>query len=398
MRVAFTTLAPFISGAERSLQITLRHLPAAGVTPLVIGPAGAAIVPWCEQNDVPFLPCPLSQRDKWRPLRWWRSIRRLRFLLRAHRVDVVHANQMWTYPAAGAAAGALGVPRVCHLRDEADPPTLRWCCASAPEAVVCISRHIARQAEAAWLAGGVGAGPAARPRIEVRLNPADLSDTADPADRDTLRADARRKFGVPTEAVTFGFIGQIRSVKGLLELLEALAGLSTARPWHLLVAGRDPTPGAAYEQLCRDRAGRPDLAGRVSFAGFLDDTAPFYRAIDVAVVPSLAEPLGRVPIEAAAFARPSIAFAVGGLPETIRDGRTGWLVPAGDFVEFRNAADRFAGRPDAAAGTAARAWVETVADPMEYAQYLASLYRQLLAPAVGPTDLLSEPCNACPAN
>jgi glycosyltransferase involved in cell wall biosynthesis len=369
-RVAFTTLAPFISGAERSLQVTVRHLPAAGVAPLVIGPPGAAIAPWCRESDVPFLACPLAFRDKWHPFRWWWSVRQLRGLLRRHRVDLVHANQMWSYPAAGAAGHDLGLPRVCHLRDEANPETLHWCCVAGVEAVVCISTHVARQARAAWPSERSG------PMLETLLNPVELPELYDALEQRRLRSESRRRLGIPDGVTVLGFIGQIRAVKGLLGLLDVLAALPTRR-WRLLVAGRDPEPGANYEKRCRERAEQPDLAGRVQFLGFLEDTASFYQAIDLAIVPSQEEPLGRVPLEAAAWARPSLAFAVGGLPDVVQHGETGWLVPAADWAALAQALVRFLEQPDPEIGEAARAWVEQAANPAQYAQRLAAFYGRL---------------------
>jgi hypothetical protein len=247
IRVAYTTLAPFVSGAERSLQVTVQHLPADRIAPVVVGPPGSKFIPWCADNGVPYLAAPFAFRDKWHPIRWWHSVRRLRDLFREQRIDVVHANQMWSYPAAGVAARGLGLPTVCHLRDESTPETLRWCCPAPPAAAICISRHIARQAAAAWPDGP------GRPRIETLINPVEVVGSLDPdsiPDEDRLvcdgvdmpdpptadldqrhQAQARRTFGVPVGATVFGFIGQIREVKGLLGLLDVLAGLRGHRPW-----------------------------------------------------------------------------------------------------------------------------------------------------------------------
>jgi len=109
----------------------------------------------------------------------------------------------------------------------------------------------------------------------------------------------------------------------------------------------------------------------------LDNTDTLFQAIDLAVVPSLAEPLGRVPLEAASFARPSLAFAVGGLPDTIRHAETGWLIPPQSAALHRALLDFFEDpRPET--GLAARAWVEQVAEPGRYAARLADLYQQLM--------------------
>lgn len=371
IRVAFTSLAPFISGAERSLQVTLRHLPAVGVEPAVIGPTTSKLVTWCERQGIPFLSCPLAFRDKWHPIQWWSSVRRMRALLREYRIDLVHSNQMWSYPAVGTAARELGLPRVCHLRDEVESNVLRWCCHATPELAIGISSHIARQAEVAWK-DGTG------PRIATRINPVELPPRLEPNDDLRLRAGARQSLKIPVDAIVFGFVGQIRAVKGVLGLLHSLSQLPRERPWLALIAGRDNDPGAPYEKLCRERAACPDLVGRVHFLGYLDDLTPFYRAIDVAVVPSLEEPMGRIPLEAASFSRPSLAFSVGGLPDVIQDRKTGWLVPANNWSALTDAMSNVTNGGVSEFGIAAREWVEEVADPVRYAHWLANLYRDLL--------------------
>ena len=68
------------------------------------------------------------------------------------------------------------------------------------------------------------------------------------------------------------------------------------------------------------------MEDKVKFCGFLDNTQTFYHACDLITMFSIEEPLGLIPLEAAVNYTPTIANAVGGLPETIQDGKTGWLV------------------------------------------------------------------------
>jgi glycosyltransferase involved in cell wall biosynthesis len=371
IRVAFTTLAPFISGAERSLQVTLTHLPAAGVQPLVLGPRSTGMQDWCSGAGVPYAPVALAPRDARHPLRWWRSVYALRRILRQSAIDVVHSNQLLSYPAVAAAAGSLRLPRVCHLRDETSPEALRWWCRDVPDTLIAISRHIAGQAGRAWPDGD-------GPEVLIMMNPVLLPAPHTPEGDARQRRDARAAWGLPPDALVFGFIGQIREVKGLLELMDAVARLPRDKEWRLLVAGHDPSPGAEHERLCRQRASRSDLAGRVVFTGFLDDAVGFYRAIDVAVVPSREEPLGRVPLEAAAHCRAAVVSAVGGLPEVVRHDETGWLVPAGDISALAGRLGTLTHAQGVEFGAAARRWVETIAEPGAYAARLAALYRRLL--------------------
>ena len=153
MRVAYISLAPFISGAERSLQTTLRVLPEVGVEPVVVCPPASKMIPWCEANHVSYVTCSLTHRDKWHPFRWWRCLRQMRTILREQRIDLIHSNQVWSYPAAGAAGQSLGLPRVCHMRDEVSAEAVHWCCAAGVEAVLCISQHIERLMRAIWSNG-----------------------------------------------------------------------------------------------------------------------------------------------------------------------------------------------------------------------------------------------------
>jgi glycosyltransferase involved in cell wall biosynthesis len=202
------------------------------------------------------------------------------------------------------------------------------------------------------------------------------------------RCKAAQRWNVDPKRIVLGFIGQLIPIKGLLELLQALDGISAE--WALLVAGRDPEAGAPYESLCRRYVEERGWTKRVRFLGFLNDVTPFYQAIDLAVVPSLEEPLGRVSLEAAAYARPAIAFAAGGLPETIKDGQTGWLVAPGDVRALRETLAAFLEAPDPSRGLAARKWVESISDPCRYAARMAALYGRLLGGANLPSPSMSN--------
>jgi glycosyltransferase involved in cell wall biosynthesis len=372
MRVVFVARAPFLSGAERSLQLLLEHLPPLGIEPAVIAATGSALKPWCQAQGIPCVECALAVRDKWHLLRWWRSVRQVRAALRGLGARLVHSNQLWSYPPAGVAGLDLGIPRVCHMRDEVTAEAVSWWCAAGVEGVLTVSRHIADQVRPAW------PPEKARPIVETVMGPARLSPLPDAQERQQRRLAARRGFGLAEEGMLFGFVGQVVPVKGLSHLIEAVAGLVTRNDWQLAVAGRDPRPGAPCETECREQVRRLGLDERVRFLGFLDDVAAFYDAVDVVVVPSLEEPLARVLYEAAAQVRPVVAYATGGLPEAIRHGETGWLVPRGDIAALRDCLRDRLEQSDAIVGLAARAWVESAAAPGPYAAKVVDLYKRLL--------------------
>jgi glycosyltransferase involved in cell wall biosynthesis len=323
--------------------------------------------------------CPLATPNKWNPFRWWASVRRLRSLLKRERIELIHSNQLFSYKAVGTAARSLGIPRVCHLRNEMTPEGVRWWCSAGAEGVVCISRYIETQLTASW------PSDFQLPRILSILNAIHIPERETSAQREEGMKAARRHWGVETKGVVFGFLGQIIPVKGLVELLAALGSLPATAEWTLLVAGRDPSAGAPHETFCHQYVEQRGLRERVKFLGYVDDVAKVYRAIDMAVVPSLEEPLGRIPLEAASYARPALASAVGGLPETIREGETGWLVQAGNVPELARAIRCCLDAPLAKYGQNARDWVETVSDPARYAQTVVQFYDELLENRVSST-------------
>ncbi len=76
------------------------------------------------------------------------------------------------------------------------------------------------------------------------------------------------------------------------------------------------------------------IADDIIFTGYLTDLAPFYATIDVLVLTSDHEAFGRVILEAMSFGRAVIAADVGGVSELVEDGKTGYLVPAGDINAY----------------------------------------------------------------
>ena len=99
------------------------------------------------------------------------------------------------------------------------------------------------------------------------------------------------------------------------------------------------------------------------FLGERPDVEPLLKAMDVFVLSSREEGIPNALLEAMAAGRPSVATAVGGTPEVLEDGRTGWLVPSRSPEALAAALGDALRRPDEARrrGEAAhRATVETM--------------------------------------
>src|SRR5690606_25912636 len=117
----------------------------------------------------------------------------------------------------------------------------------------------------------------------------------------------------------------------------------------------------------------------VRFLGAVERPWPYYRLADVAVLPSRMEALPMMLIEAAAFGLPAVATRVGGVPEVVRDGETGYLVEYGDGAGLRDALRRLADPVRRGEfGAAARNRWQRLFSPEPFAAALAEVYGELL--------------------
>jgi glycosyltransferase involved in cell wall biosynthesis len=138
------------------------------------------------------------------------------------------------------------------------------------------------------------------------------------------------------------FGGRVIAEKGLRQLIEALA--SVRGNWRLIVAGDGPGR-AGCEQLAEHLG----INQHIEFAGWVEPAqmTALYRHCTFAVMPSLwPEPYGRIGPEAFVHGRPAIAFSVGGIPDWLDDGETGYLVAPGNVAELSTAIARLLEKPD----------------------------------------------------
>jgi L-malate glycosyltransferase len=132
----------------------------------------------------------------------------------------------------------------------------------------------------------------------------------------------RQTLGIPMEAPLVGACGHLRPVKNYLRLLEAVAAVQGRHGLHVLFVG-EGEERAALEA----RAAQPDLAGRVSFAGYQADPAPFYRAMDLYALTSDSEQMPVSLLEAMASCLPVVATDVGDVRAMLPPEQADLLVP-----------------------------------------------------------------------
>ena len=154
------------------------------------------------------------------------------------------------------------------------------------------------------------------------------------ADRD----EARRELGL--ERPTMLFFGYVRKYKGLGYLLEAMPLVLEKIDAELLVVGEFYDDRAAYESLV-ERLGIGDRVKIVAEHVPDEDVGKYFSAADVAVLPYVSATQSGITQIAFAFGIPVISTNVGGLPEVVDDGVTGYIVEAEDERALANAIVRY---------------------------------------------------------
>jgi glycosyltransferase involved in cell wall biosynthesis len=240
--------------------------------------------------------------------------------------DLLYANSPKSFLVSALAGAIARKPVVWHLRDilggaHFSATNVRVMIAAANWRALRVVANSRATADAFVAAGG---NPSLLTVVYNGIDPAPFAAIAPDASREV-----RAELGIPADAFVAGCFSRLHPWKGQTVLLDAVSRMPGV---HVLVVGGALFSGEAqYEAELRARTELPALAGRVHMLGARDDVPRLLSACDVVVHPSvLAEPFGRVLVEAMLASRPVIATRAGGVPEVVTDGETGVLVPPGD--------------------------------------------------------------------
>jgi L-malate glycosyltransferase len=153
-------------------------------------------------------------------------------------------------------------------------------------------------------------------------------DVYTPINDEAARAEARRQFAGPDEAILM-HLSNFRPVKRVLDAVKIFAHVAKERPAQLVLVGDGPDRSAA-EWLAHDLG----IQCRVRFLGKQERVSELLPLADLLLMPSEMESFGLAALEAMACKVPAIATRVGGVPELIDEGVTGLLFAVGDVDEM----------------------------------------------------------------
>lgn len=260
------------------------------------------------------------------PLAQLRGFTQVRRHLSAGNVDVVHTYFLWPI-IYGRILKRMGlIRRLVENREDLGFNLSAWdyrilrATAGIPDRVICVSeavRQVVLERE----------GLDERKAVVIH-NGTELPDLAAITAGDQS---ARNELGFSAAHLIVGMVANLnRAVKGVQYFVDAMPLILEKVPQaRFLLLGGGPDEGAL-----RSRTREVGVHDRVVFAGFRPDIERFYPIIDVSVLTSLSEGLSMTILESMSFGLPVVVTSVGGNPEIVREGETGFLVPARDPESF----------------------------------------------------------------
>lgn len=346
-----------------------------GHKPVVISGMPGRVSDFIESMGTKYIPVPEMERSI-SALRDIRALFALRRVLRRTRPDIVSCHSSKAGILGRMAAWSLGIPAVFTVHGwaftDGIPPLKRcfyrwaeWLAARFGSAIITVSAYDRDLA--------VRARVAPAERMTVIHNGMPMR-KAPPRPRLRSRTPGTyNPFGGDPDAVRLLMVARFAPQKDHVTLLRALSGLK-GRNWRLALAGNGD------DSDIRALAKQEGIEERIDFLGERTDVPELMEQSDIFVLTSHWEGFPRAIIEAMRAALPVVATRVAGVPESVADGETGFLVGRGDIEGVRAALEALI-RDEARClemGRAGRARYEAEFTFLGMAQKTVALYEEVL--------------------
>ncbi len=380
LRVLYLASTKSQGGIERHSVDLASALREKGVAVQYACSPGGYVEAWCAERGIPTLPFRVRNSGD------LGAVFRLAGLIRAQRIDVVHAHSRRDYVIVvlGTALARLGSPRHPHLilhahmnRPLGSPPRLSgrffaW----GADAVVAVSGTVADRLHSDHQFSHT---------LVCRIyNGIPLGDYAPPgsAEAQALREEVRHEWGYPPSALVLGVVGRL-DAKGQASLVRVLPDLGWRFPdLRLVLIGSEGEPGARAEMDALASEG--GVTDRLTYTGPREDVPRLLSGLDVLVHLPRDEAFGLALAEAMAAGLPTVATRVGGCREVVQEGTTGLLVEPGDLPALSTALEFLLDPAEGAArrtamGGAGRQVVEAEFTRGRQVALLLALYQKVCA-------------------
>lgn len=312
-----------VGGMETYVERLVEGLPRDRFAVTALCPFESTFTERLRARDVEVLVTPMPDDPP------WSSIQMACAMVKAGAIDLLHAHLPNAHVLAGIVGRLTGKPVLATLHGHRvgvlDLEVHRN--AGTHLSVVC------RQSYFHALGLGVSAG-------QLSCNPNGVDTDAFQPRRRPVDG-IRTALGIPASAKVVGFLGRLSPEKGPEVFLRA-ALLAQARlvDTHFVFVGEGPLAPQLRESIARFR-----LEDRVHLAGLRRDVANVLNDIDVLVSSSHSEAMPLAVMEAMASGLPVVATRVGGVPDMIDQGDSGWLVAPNDFEDISTRLQQILGTP-----------------------------------------------------
>lgn len=353
-------------GAEIHLVNLAAHLRARGHRVIVAGQPGRFVLSRAKSLGLETFEATVRYQSD------LTDLRHLRDFLRREQVDVVHAHSRGDALTPALAARLVGVPVSVLTWHLPFPFKSRI---SGNLIIALLHRRLIVVSESVR-----------QMHIDHGLSPKRMivihnaTDTEASSEISANLSDVRASLGINADNLSVGIVGRIAPAneKGHRDLLEALRLLASSHP-HLrvVIVGNGPS-----EIEVRDLARDLSVQDQTVFAGFRNDISDVIASLDILAVPSVwPEPCSTAVLQGMALSKPVVGTYVGGTPEMILNGETGFLAPPSDPAALAEALGRLA--DDAALreqfGAAGQARAKAHFSLHQMTDEVEALYRRELA-------------------
>jgi glycosyltransferase involved in cell wall biosynthesis len=368
--VLYLTANPNRASSNVPTEGWLRLLPGRGLRPVIVSHRDGAFCEWARSRAIPAYVIPLPMPDKRRPWEYLATLWTLRRIVRAAKVQLVHAIEQNVYPIAADLARICGLPAVVGVHCRMERGFGEWAFGGRRRpARLFFLTHGSREVCRSAVTGIV-------PESNWRLLPNGLDIATycpDPG--------AGRQFCDERGLGKGPFIGAaswLRPGKQLEHLFQVMSTVRNPSVTLLLAGGVAPGEEAYAEKLLAD--GQQRLGQRLRFLGCLDDLRGFYNALDLYINTSKAETCSISIIESLACGCPVVGYPSVSVDEQVLPSG-GEIVPQDDCEELSNAVARWLDDDNrrAEARHGARARAEESFDIRKLADQLWDEYSDLLA-------------------
>jgi glycosyltransferase involved in cell wall biosynthesis len=307
LRIVHIDTGRELRGGQRQLILLADGLRQRGHEQVVVCPEGSALDERAQREGLRVFALPAHDPGH------AYGLALLRELLREERAEILHAHDGRGQTLAALASLGLRVRRVASRRVTFLPGARvrhRFIYSRTCHAVIAISDYVRRL----LVDSGV-------PSKKIEVIPDGIQFPAELPGAE-LRSRSRAAWGCSDEEFVVGHVGAFTPEKGQETAIEAANLLKQQLPQaHLLLVGSGPP------RVCRQMEEKVRHApGNVRLLGFLEDLAAFFAGLDLFIMPSRAEGLGSSALLAMAHGLTVVASRVGGLPEIVEEGKSGWLV------------------------------------------------------------------------